>query len=89
MEPFDIRVRLRDLNTKAYYLLVALSFLYFRQASAPVVLKFAIGLTAAAAVIPLRDYGVDSESWLRLVRWFKVVCLSAAFLSTVWWVIWT
>lgn len=63
-DPSLIKDRLRELNTKAYYLLVALSFLYFRGTdSAAFLLKIAISLTAAAAVPPLQDF-FTSERWV-------------------------
>jgi hypothetical protein len=83
----DIRERLKDLNTKAYYLLVALSFLYGRSTGAPSYsLKIAIVLTAAVAVPPIQDY--VPETWLRGIRLSKVIMLWAAFVSTLSWV-WT
>jgi hypothetical protein len=84
----DIRERLKDLNTKAYYLLVALSFLYGRRMDTPTLsLKIAITLTALVAVLPVQDYVPDT--WARLlkgIRFGKVVSLIAAFGFTLWWV---
>jgi hypothetical protein len=51
-----VRERLRDLDTKAYYLLVALSFLYFGKTgthAASLALKLALTLTCIVAVIPV------------------------------------
>jgi len=50
-----IRERIKDLNTKAYYLLVALCFVY-RTDSGSRLLKSAFTLTAIAAVLPVQDY---------------------------------
>ena len=85
-----IRKRLGDLNTKAYYLLVALSFLCF-HGSAPGVaialsLKWALTLTSIAAVLPLQDFFQGNVCWLCFVRWFKVFCLTVALGCTVWWI---
>ena len=57
-----IRERIKDLNTKAYYLLVALSFVY-RTDSGSRLLKSAFTLTAIAAVLPVQDY-IESAPWL-------------------------
>jgi|SRR5215469_13263161 len=81
-----LRERLKDLNTKAYYLLVALSFLY-RTNYGSHSLKWAITLTALVAVLPLQDY-VKSRSWLGRIRLFKVIALVAALIFTIFWV-WT
>ncbi len=86
----DIPKRLTELNTKAYYLLVALSFLYSRLKSpATLSLKIAITLTAIVAVLPVQDY--PPETWKKTIngiRWGKVIILTAAFFFTLWWV-WT
>jgi urea transporter len=81
--PVEISDRLKELNTKSYYLLVALSFAY---KTAPAwSLKWALALTATAAVLPLQDYFKSSRA-LNGIRWFKVACLTMAFLFTLWWV---
>lgn len=85
MDELKIRDRLRDLNTKAYYLLVALSFLY--RANSALSFKCAFSLTALVAVLPVQDY-VKSDFWLSVIRGLKVLCLVAAFGFTLWWV-WT
>lgn len=88
-ETQDIRKRLGELNTKAYYLLVALSFLYAKNVTLSLNFPFlplAIGLTAFVAVVPLQDY-FNSEHTLNRIRWLKVALLSAAFLSTVLWLL--
>ena len=81
-----IRERIKDLNTKAYYLLVALSFIY-RTSSESHSLKWAFALTAIAAVFPVQDY-VKSAFWLECFRALKVIFLTAALAFTVFW-IWT
>jgi hypothetical protein len=81
-----IRQRIRDLNTKAYYLLVALSFIYRRSPGASA-LKWAITLTAMAAVLPVQDF-VKSNFWLECFRALKVIALAAALGFTIFW-IWT
>jgi hypothetical protein len=81
-----IRERIKDLNTKAYYLLVALSFIY-RTSSGSHSLKSAFALTAIAAVLPVQDY-VESAFWLECFRAVKVIFLAAALVFTVFW-IWT
>jgi len=63
-----IRERLKDLNTKAYYLLVALSFLYYKRADAAATsLKVALTLTALVAVAPVQDW-VESDRKLEWIR---------------------
>ena len=47
--PIPIRERIKELNTKAYYLLVALSFVY-RMSSTSYLMKWAFTLMAVAAV---------------------------------------
>jgi hypothetical protein len=86
IKPIPIRERIKDLNTKAYYLLVALSFIYGRNFRA-FSLKLAFTLTAFAAVFPIQDY-VNSRRGLEIVRFFKVFFLGVALLSALWW-IWT
>jgi len=80
-EPMNLEKRLADLNTKAYYLLVALSFVY--RSNPTLSLKLALTLTAFAAVLPLQDF---FESKLNRIRWFKVVCMILALGCTFWWV---
>ena len=79
-----IRERIKDLNTKAYYLLVALSFVY-RTDSASRLLKSAFTLTAIAAVLPIQDY-IESAPWLERFRALKVVFLAVALVLTVSWI---
>ena len=89
MDTDTIRKRLGELNTKAYYLLVALSFLFAKNVMLSLKFPFlplAIGLTAFVAVVPLQDY-FESERALSRIRWLKVVLLSAAFLSTLLWLL--
>jgi len=81
-----LRDRIKELNTKAYYLLVALSFIY--RASFPsYLLKWAFTLTALVAVLPVLDY-VESKSFLAVIRFLKVIGLVAALVFTLVW-IWT
>ena len=86
LPPIPIRERIKDLNTKAYYLLVALSFIY-RTSSGAHSLKWAFTLTAISAVLPVQDY-VKSVFLLECFRTLKVVFLTAALVFTVFW-IWT
>jgi len=82
----SIRERIRDLNAKGYYLLVALSFIY--RASAPSnLLKCALMLTAIVAVLPVVDYA-KSKSLLEVIRFLKVIGLTSALAFTLIW-IWT
>ena len=89
-KPLDeVKKRLGDLNTKAYYLLVALSFLCFHR-SAPgggisLSLKLALTLTSIAAVLPLQDFA-KKLAWLRFAQWFKVSLLFAALICTLLWI---
>lgn len=78
----NIRERLKDLNTKAYYLLVALSFVYRTNQSLS--LKCAFTLTALVAVLPVQDY-VGSERNLEIIRDIKVAGLTLALVFTLWW----
>jgi hypothetical protein len=82
--PLHIRARLRDLNTKAYYLLVALSFVY-RASAGSIFLKAAITLTALVAVLPVQDW-LQTDSQLNTIRFFKVVLLIAAMVCMLWWI---
>ena len=81
-----IRKRLTDLNTKAYYLLVALSFLYIKYSGTVALsLKAALTLTAAVAVAPVQDW-IESARKLEWIRRGKVVFLWLALFFTLWWV---
>jgi hypothetical protein len=84
--PISIRERIKDLNTKVYYLLVALSFIY-RTNSQSHLLKFALTLTALVAVLPIQDY-VESTSLLAFIRALKVIGLFFALVFALCW-IWT
>jgi hypothetical protein len=84
--PIPIRERIKDLNTKAYYLLVALSFIY-RTSSGSHSLKWAITLTALSAVLPVQDY-LTSAFWLECFRTMKVICLTASLVFAIFFV-WT
>ena len=86
LEPLNIRDRLRDLNTKAYYLLVALSFVY-RTSAESFALKLAFTLTAIVAVLPVQDF-INSPSLLAGIRMAKVIGLTAALAAALWWA-WT
>ena len=79
-----IRERIRDLNTKAYYLLVALSFIY-RVNSRAYSIKIAFTLTALSAVLPVQDW-VKSTFWLEVFRIAKVIGLTVALVCTVYWI---
>jgi hypothetical protein len=74
--PLCIRDRIKDLNTKAYYLLVALSFVY-RTSAASNLLKAAITLTAIVAVLPVQDLA-KTRCHLEIIRLVKIVLLIAA-----------
>src|SRR5215467_458661 len=80
---FPIRERIKDLNTKAYYLLVALSFIY-RTNSGSRLLKMALSLTAVVAVLPVQDYA-KSARLLRVIQALKIICLALALTFTVCW----
>jgi hypothetical protein len=80
----EIRNRIRDLNTKAYYLLVAFSFVYVRSPESRS-LKLALTLTAITAVLPVQDY-IESSRWLECLRTAKVICLAAALLFAIFWI---
>lgn len=92
----ELKERLAELNQKAYYLLVALSFLFvlggnskdgnWQHDSLPI--KVALTFTTFAAVIPLQDFLPKEKAWLQLVRWFKVVMLIIASAFTLFW-LWT
>lgn len=84
-EENGLRKRIEQLNTKAYYLLVALSFIYGKDHTRPTSLKVAFTLTALAAILPVQDY--LPQRALECVRFLKVVCLIAALgftLYSVW-----
>jgi hypothetical protein len=80
-----IRDRLRDLNTKAYYLLVALSFIYGKANEGSWSLKVALSLTAFVAVLPVQDY-VKSKRCLEIIRRAKIVGLVFALGFTLYWI---
>ena len=87
IEPLPpIRERIRELNTKSYYLLAALSFVY-RVGSESYLLKWALTLAAAAAVLPVLDY-VQSRTSLEVIRASKVICMVLALVFLICW-IWT
>lgn len=79
-----IRKRLGDLNTKGYYLLVALSFIY-RSDSATWLLKLAFTLTALAVVPPVQDLTVSAVC-LRRIRNAKTALLYGALICAVFWI---
>ena len=81
-----LRERIKELNTKAYYLLVALSFIY-RTSSESHLLKWALTLVAISAVFPVLDY-VKSTRLLEVIRGVKVIVMTAALVLTLCW-IWT
>lgn len=95
-EQTELKERLAELNQKAYYLLVALSFLFvlggkpnggnWQHDSLPI--KVALTLTTLAAVVPLQDFVPKEDASLQLVRWFKVVMLIIASAFTLFW-LWT
>ena len=80
----QIRDRLRDLNNKAYYLLVALSFLYNRSNPPSWLLKLALSLTAVVAVMPVQDW-ITSDRKLEFIRRWKVAFLFAALILAICW----
>lgn len=85
VEPLpSIRTRIRELNTKAYYLLVALSFVY-RLSTNSHLLKWALTLTALAAVFPVQDF-VQSTFWLEVFRGMKVTSLVVALVLMICWI---
>jgi hypothetical protein len=81
-----MREHIKDVNTKAYYLLVALSFVY-RASSASLLLKSALTLTALVAALPVQDY-VESPRLLKFILALKVIFLAFAVALTLCW-IWT
>jgi len=78
-----IRARITELNTKTYYLLVALSFIY--RTNPALSLKLAITLTAVVAVLPVQDV-LKSERALNIARWAKATLLTLALGFALWWV---
>jgi hypothetical protein len=84
MDTDEKRTRLTELNTKAYYLLVALSFIY--RSNPALSYKIALTLTAIVAVLPVQDYFFHSERWLTAVRVAKITLLTLALVFTLWWV---
>jgi hypothetical protein len=57
MDIRQIKDRLAALNTKSYYLLVALSFSFaLHPQDPPLSFKLALTLTAIVAVLPVQDY---------------------------------
>jgi len=81
----EIRERLTQLNTKAYYLVVALSFLYREKPAFS--FKLALTLTAIVGVLPVQDL-LKSSRALEIVRVCKVILLLVALISTIYWVWW-
>jgi hypothetical protein len=79
-----IRDRLKELNTKAYYLLVGLSFLYNRSNPSRL-LKLALTLTAIVAVMPVQDW-ITSDRTLEFIRLWKVAFLFAALGLAISWI---
>jgi tetratricopeptide (TPR) repeat protein len=77
------RARLTELNTKAYYLLVALSFVY--RTNPTLSLKLAITLTALVAVLPVQDL-LKSDRALCITRRSKALLLTLALGFALWWV---
>jgi hypothetical protein len=86
MDTQQIRDRITALNTKAYYLLVALSFIFaLHPQHPPLSFKLALTLTAIVAVLPVQDYFYSSDSWLNFMRVLKVILLTTALVCTLWW----
>lgn len=79
-----IRQRLGDLDTKGYYLLVALSFIY-RSGPEAWLLKLAFTLTAFAVVAPVQDF-TESGWWLRRIRDGKTLLLYGAMICALLWI---
>lgn len=80
----NLRERLRDLNTKAYCLPVAPSFVSFWANPTS---KWALALTALVllAVLPVQDFA--KTVWaLEVIRWSKVVLLILALGLTFFWI---
>lgn len=79
-----IRKRLGDLDTKGYYLLVALSFIY-RSGSTSSLLKAAFSLTALAVIPPVQDF-TESAFWLKRIRDAKIALLVGALGCALIWI---
>lgn len=79
-----IRERIKDLNTKASYLLLAISFVY-RTSPGSYLLKWALTLAAFVAVLPVQDY-VESTFWLDFIRALKAICLIFALAFAICWI---
>lgn len=88
VDSFSIRDRLRDLNSKAYYLLVALAFMFYHGTAFGFhwCLKWALILTAVVAVLPVQDF-FESRRSLGCIRWCKVALLIGALILTVTWIL--
>jgi hypothetical protein len=80
----SIRDRLGDLDTKGYYLLVALSFIY-RSGSTSFLLKLAFSLTAAAVIPPIQD-ATESAFWLKRIRDTKIALLMGGLACALVWI---
>jgi len=80
----SITERLKDLDTKAYYLLVALSFIYARAVGARPI-KWAFILTVAVGIVPVQDY-VKSRILLEVIRALKVLGLIAPSTFMLFWI---
>lgn len=79
-----IRGRLKELNNKAYYLLIALSLIYRSTTEGTWMLKLALTFTAIVAVLPVQDY-VNSACVLQGIRFFKVAFLIASLVFMLVW----
>ncbi len=79
-----IRKRLGDLDTKGYYLLVALSFIY-RSGSTSSLLKLAFSLTALAVIPPVQDF-TESAFLLARIRDAKIALLVGALGCALVWI---
>jgi len=82
----SIRERLGQLNLKAYYLLVALSFIYSKTTENIFSLKLALALTAVSAVLPVQDLA-KSKTALRIIQGGKIACLILALAATLYWIV--
>jgi hypothetical protein len=67
--------RIRDLNTKDYYLLVVLSFLYTDLKNTPGHLAVIAIVLLVIAIMPMQDYPW-AQRHLNTLRWFKVAILN-------------
>jgi len=81
-----LRQRITELNTKAYYMLATLGFLYSRGTGSDS-LKLSISLTAISAVTPVVDF-VKTTNGLEILRAFKLICITLALVFMIRW-IWT